>query len=279
MKKRHVEFRTLKANEIEVRPQSLKNGKAKMLLYIDSRAATELLDETVGNLNWQSDFYEVNGKILCKIGIYDDEKNCWVWKSDTGSESNVESDKGQISDCYKRVLSRFGVTELYSAPQIMIDDDGYKCTGYKVSEIQYDDRRQIIHLVIVNKRGEEVYRWSSINTTNAQNVKPNYPTHTPCTNNFFVDDVIDELEWSENNTNYVGALTPSIKPIVQKTNFKHNVNKENPLQALTEFCSSLENQNEDVQNFFNYYQNKISSGKWSGTLRPKELWSKWTPRS
>ena len=62
MKKRHVEFRTLKANEIEVRPQSLKNGKAKMLLYIDSRAATELLDETVGNLNWQSDFYEVNGK-------------------------------------------------------------------------------------------------------------------------------------------------------------------------------------------------------------------------
>ena len=61
-------FRLLKADEIEVRVQSVKNGKATMLLYIDSRCVTNLLDETVGSLNWQTEFYEVKGLIMGKLG-------------------------------------------------------------------------------------------------------------------------------------------------------------------------------------------------------------------
>ncbi len=85
-----------------------------MLLYIDPRAVVSLLNETIGNLNWQSEFYEVNGQTIGRIGIYDEDKNQWVWKSDTGSESNIEAEKGLISDIYKRVMSRWGVCELYS---------------------------------------------------------------------------------------------------------------------------------------------------------------------
>ena len=153
-------FRLLKADEIEVRVQSVKNGKATMLLYIDSRCVTNLLDETVGCMNWQSEFYEVKGQIMGKLGIWDEDKRLWVWKSDTGSESNIEAEKGLISDTYKRLLSRWGVTELYSAPRIQLDDDGYGNSGYKVSEIAYEGRK-ITHLVIVNRFGKEAFRWDA----------------------------------------------------------------------------------------------------------------------
>lgn len=152
-------FRTLKAEEIEVRVQSVKNGKANMLLYIDSRAVTKLLDETVGPMNWQTEFYEVNGQTIGKLGIWDSEKQQWIWKSDTGTESNIEAVKGLISDVYKRMISRWGVVELYSSPKIVLDDDGYGNTGYKVSEILYDGERNITHLVLVNRFGKEVFRW------------------------------------------------------------------------------------------------------------------------
>lgn len=168
-------FRLLRADEIECRVQSVKNGKATMLLYIDSRCVTNLLDEAVGCMNWQTEFYSVNGQIMGKLGIWDDDKKMWVWKSDTGSESNIEAEKGLISDTYKRLLSRWGVVELYTAPRIQLDDDGYNNTGYKVSEIAYEGRK-ITHLVIVNKFGKEAFRWD-INA-NSNDVKPS-PTLTP----------------------------------------------------------------------------------------------------
>lgn len=180
---RDFKFRTLKANEIEIRPQSVKNGKANMLLYIDSRAVVKLLDETVGNMNWQSEFYNVNGQTMCKIGIYDEDRNIWVWKSDTGSESNVEAEKGLISDCYKRVLSRWGITELYSSPKISWDDDGYGNTGYKVTEIEYDENREISHLVIANRFNKEVFRWDINQTTQQNTTVQNKPHIIPSKSN------------------------------------------------------------------------------------------------
>lgn len=151
--------RLLKAEEIEVRPAHNVGDKIAMLLYIDSRAVTKLLDEWVGNMNWQSEFYEVAGQIVGKLGIWDEDKHIWVYKSDVGSESNIEAQKGLISDCYKRLLSRWGTTELYSSPDLLLPDDGYGNKGYKVAEIGYNDNREIIHLVIVNRFNKEVYRW------------------------------------------------------------------------------------------------------------------------
>ena len=87
----NIIFRTLRADEIEVRPSHIKDGKANLLLYIDSRAVVSLLNETVGNLNWQSKFYEAKGQLIGEIGIYDKEKEMWIWKGDTGSESNIEA--------------------------------------------------------------------------------------------------------------------------------------------------------------------------------------------
>lgn len=154
------EFRLLRPEEIECRPQSVKNGKCNLLLYMTSRTVTDLLDETVGARNWTSEFYTVNNMVVCRIGIWDEDKRMFVYKSDTGSESNIEAEKGLFSDCYKRCLSRWGVNELYSAPSIVIDDDGYGNRGYYVSLIRYDEKaRKITELHISNKFDKEVFSW------------------------------------------------------------------------------------------------------------------------
>ena len=241
-----IKFRTLKADEVEVRPQSIKNGKANMLLYIDSRCVTNLLDETVGSFNWQSEFYEVNGQTIGKLGIWDAEKEQWIWKSDVGTESNIEAEKGLISDTYKRLLSRWGVCELYSSPKIQIDDDGYGNTGYKVTEIEYDNNRKIIFLVIANRFGKEVFRWS-------KNAKTQ-PTNKP------IMAVREDLEWK-----------PSEGEAVNKVDYR---------QMLTDFCAvqkTVEGVDRDnLLKFFNFYGKRVDD--WRGDFDPQRLWDRWNSK-
>ena len=237
---RNIDFRTLKADEIEVRPQSIKNGKATMLLYIDSRAVVSLLNETVGNMNWQSEFYQVGEQTIGKIGIYDEDRDIWIWKSDVGSESNVEAEKGKISDTYKRILSRFGVQELYSAPRITIDDDGYGNSGYKVLEISYDTNRNITHLVIGNRFNKEVFRWDKDSVEQPTQHKPKS----------YIQTQQNDLEWKDET--------------------------KNNLTVLTDYCSQVTANGFDrhqVGNFFRYYEKKC--GTWNGKFDVEKLFSNW----
>lgn len=241
---KNIDFRTLRADEIEVRPQSIKNGKATMLLYIDSRAVVSLLNETVGNMNWQSEFYQVGEQTIGKIGIYDEDRDIWVWKSDVGSESNVEAEKGKISDTYKRILSRFGVQELYSAPRITIDDDGYGNSGYKVLEISYDTNRNITHLVIGNRFNKEVFRWDKDSVEQPTQHKPKSYTQTTQT----------DLEWKDET-------------------------KDN-LTVLTDYCSQVTANGFDrseVGKFFRFYKDKCNT--WNGKFDCERLFSNWMSKA
>ena len=89
------------------RVQSTKFGKTTCVAYIDARDCMDILDEVCGPENWQSIFYEANGLLFCKVGIFAKEQ--WVWKSDTGSESKVEKDKGHVSDAFKRSCVEWGI--------------------------------------------------------------------------------------------------------------------------------------------------------------------------
>lgn len=237
-------FRTLKAEEIEVRVQSVKNGKANMLLYIDSRAVTKLLDETVGPMNWQTEFYEVNGQTIGKLGIWDEEKKQWIFKSDTGTESNIEAVKGLISDVYKRMLSRWGVVELYSSPKIVLDDDGYGNTGYRVSEILYDGERNITHLVLVNRFGKEVFRWDEGQrpqvTQTPQRPQAPQNVHTDALD-YVVETEMDKLK------KFYQSKFRTMGPEEQK--------------IFTEFKD--------------YYKNKIEKSGWKGNFDVDNLWLRW----
>ncbi len=107
------------------RVQSTKYGKTTCVAYIDARDCMDILDEVCGPENWQSIFYEANGLLFCKVGICCDSKDNesevayhqWVWKSDTGSESKVEKDKGHVSDAFKRACVEWGIGRfLYRLP-------------------------------------------------------------------------------------------------------------------------------------------------------------------
>lgn len=142
-------LRKLRAEEIEIRKAQTKDDKARYLLYMDSRCATDLLNEWVGNENWQMSFYEAAGLLFCKIQVWDAENQRWIERSDTGSESNIEKEKGKVSDAIKRTVSRFGWTELYSAPTIWLPER----YDYYVSDIEIDDNRKITRLVISSTQG------------------------------------------------------------------------------------------------------------------------------
>lgn len=91
------------------RVQSFSKNKpmAQCVAYIDSRDVMKLLDEVVGVDNWQSDYKEVKGNVYAGIGIKVNDE--WVWKWDCGVESNMDKEKGEASDSFKRAAVKWGV--------------------------------------------------------------------------------------------------------------------------------------------------------------------------
>jgi len=97
------------------RVQEAKEYGANCVAYIDARAVMNRLDEVCGVGGWQSKYESHNGNLYCSIGVKVD--NEWVWKTDCGSESNVEKEKGEASDALKRAAVQFGVGRfLYDLP-------------------------------------------------------------------------------------------------------------------------------------------------------------------
>jgi len=161
-----MNFRLLEAREIDCRIAQVKENFISLLLYKDARCDMNILDETVGVENWQRRHELINGNLFCSVGIHFDGRTPgseWVWKQDVGTESYTEKEKGQASDAFKRACFNWGIgRELYTAPAIFIGAD--RCTISKgkdklicydrfyVSDIAYDSKRVISHLVIKNQK-------------------------------------------------------------------------------------------------------------------------------
>ena len=167
-----LKFRTLHADEIELRVGAVSEKGATLLLYKDARCDQAVLDETVGAMNWQRHHSRDNAN--CTVSIWDAEKQMWISKEDTGTESMTEKEKGLASDSFKRACVNWGIgRELYTSPWIFVKTDtkkkqngyGYELadrfffSGAKVSEIEYDDKRKIKALTIVDKDGVLMYSY------------------------------------------------------------------------------------------------------------------------
>lgn len=156
-----LEFRELTANEIEVRIGMCKENGLTLLLYKDARCDMNILDETVGAENWEREHYECKGNLFCKVGInanYNkpDGIPFWIYKSDCGTESNTEKEKGEASDSFKRACVNWGIgRELYTAPFLWVKSEDCKI---KSSEYQgkkrysCNDNFVVEKIVIENKR-------------------------------------------------------------------------------------------------------------------------------
>ena len=157
-------FRTLKASEIECRIAQIKPNGLILLLYKDARVDQNLLDETVGPLNWKRSHQLIGDRLYCTVSIYDDEKKEWIDKQDVGTESYTEKEKGQASDSFKRACFNFGIgRELYTAPFIWVSAEDCNITkdnkcydNFEVTEIGYNDNREINLLEVVNTKTKKV---------------------------------------------------------------------------------------------------------------------------
>ena len=151
-----MEFRDLTANEIEVRVSRVTNAGVELLLFKDSRCDMRILDETVGAENWQNEFYEQKGTLFCKVGLFTDYDRgpMWVWKSNAGAPSNIEAQKGEASDAFKRACFTWGIgRELYTAPRIFVYAD--KCKSLKQGKngkMQCYDHFSVAKIKIVDGR-------------------------------------------------------------------------------------------------------------------------------
>ena len=157
-----LKFRALRADEVECRIGTVKEDKGvSLLLYKDARCDMNILDETVGPLNWMRNHELIDGQLFCSVGIYKQkgpDYGEWVWKQDVGVESRTEAEKGRASDAFKRACFNWGIgRELYTAPFIWIEGAG-KYDRFYVSEMEVEDKK-ITRLVITDKRGTVAFSY------------------------------------------------------------------------------------------------------------------------
>lgn len=166
-------FRDLRADEIECRVAQAKETGVSLLLYKDARCDQNILDETVTPMNWQRHHSRDNAN--CTVSIWDEKKEQWISKEDTGKESNTEAEKGLASDSFKRACFNWGIgRELYTAPFIWIsaadctalrpNRDKWQCyDSFEVEKIVIEAKK-IVAISIKNaKTKKRVFVWQDEN--------------------------------------------------------------------------------------------------------------------
>ena len=177
-------FRDLTADEIEVRVASVTPTGVSLLLYKDARVDQNILDETVTPWNWMRSHSRDNAN--CTVSIWDEKKQQWISKEDTGVESFTEKEKGLASDSFKRACFNWGIgRELYTAPFIWVKkedctkheqkDGKWKCgDSFVVENISIKDKR-ILDISIKNVKTKQiVYRMNCYNQSKQE--APKQPT-------------------------------------------------------------------------------------------------------
>ena len=176
----NVTFRLLEPKDIDVRAAQCVQRKdgtacACLLLYKDARVDQSILDETFGIFGWQRSHQLIGDRLYCTISVKNPETGEWISKQDVGTESNTEKEKGQASDSFKRACFNLGIgRELYSAPRIWVELNDKEFdksaqgrialktfTTFSVKSIEYNDRREVVGLVLVDSKGNERYRFGS----------------------------------------------------------------------------------------------------------------------
>lgn len=169
-------FRDLRKDEIECRVAQAKENGVSVLLYKDARCDMNILDETVGPMCWMRQHSRDNAN--CTVSLWDKEKQMWISKEDTGTESNTEAAKGLASDSFKRACFNWGIgRELYTAPFIWIPAENctalrqngqrWQCfDSFEVEKIVIEDKH-IVALAIKNtKTKKRCFVWQDENWKN-----------------------------------------------------------------------------------------------------------------
>lgn len=94
--------------------------KGIALAYIDARDVMQRLDDVCGIENWQCRYSHANNKTICEVGIKIGDE--WVWKANGAGDTQVEAEKGAISDAFKRAAVLWGIGRyLYDVQNVWVE--------------------------------------------------------------------------------------------------------------------------------------------------------------
>lgn len=94
-------------------------SKGIALAYIDARDVMNRLDNVFG-LDWQCRYSHAETKTVCEIGVLVD--GVWIWRAGGAGDSDIEAEKGALSDAFKRAAVLFGIGQyLYGLPNTWVE--------------------------------------------------------------------------------------------------------------------------------------------------------------
>ena len=163
-----------------------------MLIHKEARTDMNILDSVFGAMNWKRNHKMIGNNLYCTISVWDEDKHQWVEKEDVGTESDIQAEKGQSSDSFKRAGVNWGIgRELYNAPPITfklnnedfyIDKNGKIRVKaiFEITEMEYDKvKGKYTHLVVKDSKGRMCYNLNHGNSNNSIDpVKQNTVTET-----------------------------------------------------------------------------------------------------
>ncbi len=130
-----IDFKALSAPfppaAISWRVGSVSGERGMALAYLDARDVADRLDGVCGPSAWACRYSHVGAITVCEIGIAvrahmlnkDEQLSIeWVWKADGAGQSDIEAEKGALSDAFKRAAVRWGIGRyLYHLPSPWVE--------------------------------------------------------------------------------------------------------------------------------------------------------------
>ena len=108
-----IDFDALKApfspSDVKWRVGATNSDKSKglALAYLDARLVMDRLDTVVGQANWQATYSHALSKTVCELSLRCGDE--WVTKSTGAGDSDIEGEKGALSDAFKRAAVLWGI--------------------------------------------------------------------------------------------------------------------------------------------------------------------------
>jgi len=117
------------------------------LVYITARDVMNRLDEVFGVGGWQAHYENLGGRMICKLSCRIGDK--WITKCDGAGDTDIEGDKGGISDALKRAAVLWGIGRYLYYPSAF--DKGHNPAEWATPE-GYDK-------LMAERHGKEIDKW------------------------------------------------------------------------------------------------------------------------
>jgi hypothetical protein len=149
--------------------EDIKNVQAiaTCVAYLEPRDVAQVLDDVFGSDGWQDEYYEIQNSIYCKVGIWSNKRNQFIWKSDAGEckrdyliASYLQTDnskryklhnelenasKTQATDAFKRACVKHGIGRFqYYMDSLTVNTKGYDVINSKGEPVCYKGDNELL---------------------------------------------------------------------------------------------------------------------------------------